>query len=428
MKNKNTLIPLIQNIIVSLFFLSIGILFFINYETVWIALYILTVIGLTLLGFSQLWSFIKGRKTKSFIDYLPMLSSFGFAIFIFIFPDNFFRFIHVVIGWWILINAIIGYINFIVYRRDSLKGASWIFIKSTIDTAFALTLILSPRSRLWILSIFAGIYFIFYGFVSTGESIKDVLPDNTKNKVRRHLTISAPVLVAAIIPQHFFFSIKQMVKQNIMELDTDAYNDDPADLEVFIYLKESGPESLGHVDISYNNQIYSYGCHDPENRELFGTLGDGVLIVSDRSSFLQNAIDGDGKTIIGYKIQLIDYQKVIIEKRLKELFSRTTEWKSKAQIAMEQNLDVDSCIDYASRVYKNCKASMFKFTQGKFKTYFVFSTNCVLLADYLVRTPELDLIKTSGIVTPGSYISFLNQELAREKSIVINRTIYQKNN
>lgn len=425
MKNKSKVIPLIQNIIVSLFFLSIGILFFINYESIWIALYVLTVIGLTLLGLSQLWDFIKGRKTKSIIDYFPMLSSFGFAIFIFVFPISFFRFVHFVIGWWILINAIIGFINFIVYRRDSLKGASWVFIKSLIDLIFALTLILSPRNKLWILSLFAGLYFIFYGLISTSQSIKDVLPDNTKNKVRRHLTISAPVLLAALIPQHFFFSIKEMVKQNKMLLDINPYDDSLSDLEVFIYLKESGPESLGHVDIALQDKIYSYGCHDPENRELFGTLGDGVLIISDRNSFIQNAIEHDGKTIIGYKIKLTDTQKEIIQKRLDALLDRTVEWKPKAQIDIENHVDPTQDIDYASHVYKNCKASMYKFTPGKFKTYFVFSTNCVLLADYLIRTPELDLIKTSGIVTPGSYISFLNQELVREKSLVTERTIYQ---
>lgn len=54
---------------------------------------------------------------------------------------------------------------------------------------------------------------------------------------------------------------------------------------MFIYLKESGPESLGHVDISFQGNIYSYGCHDPHHRGLFGTLGDGVLIVSKREAF-----------------------------------------------------------------------------------------------------------------------------------------------
>ncbi len=428
MKNKSNLLQHIQAIITNLIFLSIGILFFIRYESVWIALYVLTVISLTLLGLSQLWTFIKGRKTKSINDYFPMLSSFGFAIFIFVLPMNFFKFVHFVIGWYILINAIIGFINFIVYRRDSLSGASWIFIRSCIDTAFGLALILSPREKLWILSIFAGCYFIFTSLVGVSETIKDMLPDTTKNKVRRHLTISAPVLLAAMIPQRFFFSIKEMIKQNKIQATSDSSHDAVSDLEVFIYLKESGPESLGHVDICFENKIYSYGCHDPLNRELFGTLGDGVLIVAERNGFIQNAIDGDKKTIIGYKICLTDDQKAIIRNRLNSLMTRTVPWKCKAQLAKENNEDQSLCIDYASRVYKSCNSTMYKFTQGKYKTYFVFSTNCVLIADYLIRTPELDLIKISGIVTPGSYISFLNQEYHREKGIVKTIEIYQEKN
>lgn len=56
---------------------------------------------------------------------------------------------------------------------------------------------------------------------------------------------------------------------------------------------------------------------------------------------------------------------------------------------------------------------MYKFANGKFKTYFVFSTNCVLLADELLHCKELDLIPIGGIVTPGTYLEFLNTEYLR---------------
>lgn len=423
---KSEYLRLIQDIVVNLFFLSIGVLFFVRYETVWIIIYILTVITLTLLGLSQLIEIIRSKTPKKLKDYLPVLSSFGFTIFIGLFPVNFFRFVHIVFGWYILINAVIQMIDYYVYRRDSLKGASLLFIKSCIGFVVAISLIFVPRDKLWVLSLVAGIYFIFHAVVSISEDIKDLLPDNTKNKVRKHLSVAAPVLLAAMIPQQFFFSIKGMIKQNKMELDYNPYDDTPADLEVFIYLKESGPESLGHVDISFKNKIYSYGCHDPENRELFGTLGDGVLIVSDRNSFLENAIQNDEKTIIGYKIELTENQKAIIQKKIDNLLARCVEWSCKAKMAYDSGNSMDSCVDYASRVFKTCRAKMYKFIEGKYKTYFVFSTNCVLIADYLIRTQELDLIKISGIVTPGSYISFLNQELLREKSCVIERTVYQK--
>lgn len=414
------------DIIINLFFLSIGILFFVRYEAVWFIIYILTVCALTLLALSQIAQLLKHKKPRVFKEYIPLLSSIGFALFIVLFPLNFSRFLHIVFGWYILINALIQMIDYYVYRRDSLKGASMLFIKSCIGFAVAISLIIVPSDRLWLLSIIVGSYFILHAVITIIESIKDLLPDSTQNKVRKHLTMPAPVFLAAAIPQRFFFSLHDMIKQNKVTIDYNPFDDERSDLEVFIYLKESGPESFGHVDICFDDKIYSYGCHDPENRNLFGTLGDGVLIVAPRNEFLNHAIQNEGKTIIGYQIKLTESQRSIIRNKIDNLLLRSVRWTSQAELAYLNNESNEDYNDYASRVYQGCKAKMVKFSEGKFKTYFVFSTNCVLLADYLIRTNELDLIKVSGVVTPGAYISFLNQETKRQKSCVVQRTIYQK--
>lgn len=417
---------IIQNILINVCFLSIGLLFFVDYEAVWFIIYILTIAAMTLITISQATDFIKKKKPMKFKELIPGLSSFCFGLFIVMFPLNFSRFIHIVLGWYIFINAMIQMIDYTVYRRDSLKGASLQFVKSIIGFAVALSLIFVSSDRLWLLSVIIGSYFILHAIIAIMEDVKDLLPDNTQNKVRKHLTMSAPVLLAALIPQRFFFSLRDMTKQHKITVDFDPNDDDVADLEVFIYLKESGPESFGHVDICFENKIYSYGCHDPENRNLYGTLGDGVLIVANRNAFLSNAIHNEDKTIIGYNIKLTESQKTIIKQKIEKLMLRAEKWSSKAEIADQNNEPNELFNDYASRIYKTCKAKMVKFSSGKFKTYFVFSTNCVLLADYLIRTNDLDLIKVSGIVTPGAYISFLNQEFKRQKSSVINRTIYQR--
>lgn len=417
---------LIQNIALGVFFIIIGILFFVRFESIWYLLYLFTILALLFLSLTKTFELVFKKKYKNWLEYLPILSSLGFSMFIWLFPTNFYKFVHIVIGFWILLNGIIGFINYYVYRRDSLKGANWIFTRSTIDLIISLSLILVPQKKLWFLSYIAGVYFIFYGIVGISENVKDLLSDSAKNKVRLHLSISTPVIICALIPQRFYFDINNMIKKQHVQVDSDAVEEYTSDLEIFIYLKAYGPESLGHVDICFNNTIYSYGCHDPENRELFGTLGDGVLIVSNRNSFLQNAINGDDKTIISYRFNLTENQKIILTNRINELMDRTIPWSCKAKIAEDNNLKTSQINDYASRVYKSCHANMYKFTQGKFKTYFVFSTNCVLLADALICTKDLDLIKTSGIVTPGSYIAFLNQEFSRENSYVSNRVIYRK--
>ena len=114
------------------------------------------------------------------------------------------------------------------------------------------------------------------GGVTVLEALKDLLSAGMSVKIREHLRISIPVLISAIIPQRFFLSINALIKTNKLNPDAQVAPQASTDLEVFIYLKESGPESLGHVDISFQGKIYSYGCHDPHHRGLFGTLGDGV--------------------------------------------------------------------------------------------------------------------------------------------------------
>ena len=68
---------------------------------------------------------------------------------------------------------------------------------------------------------------------------------------------------------------------------------------------------------------------------------------------------------------------------------------------------------------------MYKFTKGKFKTYFIAGTNCVNLADDLIRSKDLNLIDLNGLVTPGAYLAFLNTEYLKKDSIVKTRTLFE---
>lgn len=416
-----------SSLLTGLFFIVLGILFFTEYSGIFFLVWVLFIIGFLWLGANTLFRIFINRKAKLKLSSVLTAALFiGLAIYTATNSQLFFRFIHYVIGWWALLNSVIQFINFYVYRRDCLKGTMFVFLNALINLIFAAMLMLRPINKLWIISYIAGAYLIFYGAVSVLEAMKDLLSDNLNIKIRKHLRIPVPVLLSAIIPQRIFLSINALIKTHKLTPDGTVHVQPGADLEVFIYLKESGPESLGHVDISYGGKIYSYGCHDPHYRGLFGTLGDGVLIVSDRSAFLQHALKSEDKTIIGYGITLNDEQKNILDRRITAMMSRTTPWCSNAErLARGESVD-SKAKDYASRVWRDTHAEMYKFTEGKFKTYFVFSTNCVLLADELLHCQELDLLPMGGIVTPGTYLEFLNGEYQRPTGIVTKRTIYKR--
>jgi hypothetical protein len=105
---------------------------------------------------------------------------------------------------------------------------------------------------------------------------------------------------------------------------------------------------------------------------------------------------------------------------------RAIPWKCDAQLAREAGKDMEPYNDYASRVYKETFCEMYKFSSGKFRTYFISSTNCVILADELIRNRDLRLIDLTGLITPGAYLSFLNTQYLKKNTPVISRIFYEK--
>ena len=126
-----------------------------------------------------------------------------------------------------------------------------------------------------------------------------------------------------------------------------------------------------------------------------------------------------------YGIRLTDAEKQILRGRIQELMSRAMPWDCAAAAAERNHQDSSRINDYASKIYKTTHCEMFKFSSGKFRTYFAASTNCVLLADELIRSKNLNLIDIAGFATPGAYLSFLNSQYLLKTTPVRTRTIYE---
>lgn len=414
---KTNKITSLSLLISGLLFIIGGIAFIIGYSSFWNIFRIITICVLIFNGLSQILSIFTKKNIKIFRGILILLINIGIAIYIIINKAAFYQFVPYIVGWWALLNAIVQFLIYYAYRLDSLKHTGYVLLQAITTLIFSIILISNPISKLLLLSYIAGVYIIFYGICNILEGISYLLSENAKSHISKHIHVPLPIILASFLPIKLFMSLDNQAKNDNLEY-LDKIKPNTADLEVFIYIKGNGPESLGHVDFSFNNIIYSYGCHDPKARRLHGTLGDGVLIVSKRDEFLNQAIKGDKKTIISYGIKLNEKQKVIIQKKIDNLLSRSTPWDCPYITDTNAN-------DYASRVYKDTKCKMYKFKKGKFKTYFVFSTNCVLLVDEILKSDELNLINLTGIITPGSYIEFLNHEYLKENSCVISKTFYR---
>ena len=407
----NKKIGSINDLIFDLFLLFVGIMCFNKQFLIWNFVWIILCIGTLFLCLNQIFLlFIKRKIGFSFTNIAKLIAGFIFLFYLAYKTEEIAIFIPYVVGWWALLISTIQFVNYYVYRKDGLKGVGYRLFMAIVSLIIGLYLIINPIGMLFVLTNISGLYLVFSSFISIIEGFKEILSEAFKQKITKHLNISLPIFFATILPIKVFMSISNLKKQK-------QINSDDFDIEVFIYLKKQGPESLGHVDIAYKDLVYSYGLHDPEKRHLFGTLGDGVLIISQKDSFIKQHIETEKKLIISYGIKLSENQIEIVQTRIKELMSRTIAWKCALANGDKQALD------YASRVFKETNAKMYKFTTGKFRTYFVFSTNCVLLSDHIIRSKQLDLLNLNGMVSPGSYISFLNNEYMRGSSNVVSRII-----
>lgn len=303
-----------------------------------------------------------------------------------------------------------------VRNHDGQPGAMRRMLFAIYGTLISIFLLFGRQLniKVEILSITAGIFFILYGIESLIVFFRHHHPDSF---IARHsnLSLALPMLLSAFYPLRACISIKALQKRIANE---EQHITQKPDLWVYFYLKDTGMEIFGHVDIAYKDTIYSYGCHDPHNRKLMGTLGDGVLIVSDRESFIRTNAEVDHKIVLGYGLYLSDKEKIVLEKKIQELMARTTPWHCDAELYKD-----DSIHDYASRMWKGAHCAFYKFTEGKFRTYFVASTNCVLLADTLIRNKDLSLVTLTGFIAPGAYLTFLNQEY--KAGNIPTRTIYR---
>ena len=174
----------------------------------------------------------------------------------------------------------------------------------------------------------------------------------------------------------------------------------------------------------------TYGSYDEDTYKLFGAISDAVFIeIDDKDKYINFSQKFMGKTLFGFGLKLTENQKERVREKIEEIKEDLYVWKSKSQLDEESGIvPATKRTDYASTVYDNLRGKFYKFLKGPFKTYFVMNTNCVLLADKIVGQSGIDIVKISGLITPGAYFEFFNREFMKPNSFVISRTIYYKDN
>jgi conserved hypothetical protein len=420
-----------SSLVAAISLIVLGILMVVGSDQLYIHVVHLFISVLLILGVVQFirYFFVRQENNEKKITFTRSFINLLFCFLFSIVPAIPLSVLPILFGIYFLMNGVIKFIIYFIMRKERANGRIKELLAGVFYVGFGIPFLCSPLKNLSYLLIFLGIYIILLGVTYLFDFISAVLPRRVKRKITRKLRFTLPVLVEMVIPYqvlneiNYFLDKEQYDKPFIYE---EKKSSETPDMEIFVHASKNGFNRLGHVDIWYQGRVISYGNYDDASMRFFTMIGDGVVFTAKKEDYIPFCISHSKKTLFGFGLRLTDAQKKNIEKYLNSLFDQLVEWYSPYEVALQKNKKVSKqkYKDYASCLYMATKAKFYKFPEGRFKNYFVLGVNCCLLADSIIGKSGSDLLKMSGIITPGTYYEYLNREFRKKNSMVISRTIY----
>jgi len=331
-----------------------------------------------------------------------------------------------VIGISQIFHASINLVTYVLYRKNKIRPRFRFLLDGLVLVFLGGTSLLSSTGNSVFQLFVLGAYFFLYGV----SNIRDGFlfeEEIGKNHLKRRIRINLPIVLAALIPARTLAKINKFMQENADERE-DIHlgmvkSGKTAELEIFVHTAETSLFSaIGHVDICYQGRVISYGNYDPSSETLFGMVGDGVLYFCDRDKYIDLCKRESQKTLFGYGIDLTPEMEKAVQKKLAELKQLTIPWEPSADKIMTGDGKED--YTYAYKIRHETDGELYKFIKSKFKSYFVLSTNCVLLADTIVGQAGTDILSPKGFIAPGTYQAYLNREFEKPNSIVVSKHVY----
>lgn len=331
--------------------------------------------------------------------------------------------ITILFACYMLVNAIINGINCYLYHKSNSKGMIRYFISTIFYSFFGISLLLSPFWKLDTVMLLIGMYCILLSLTFYQDAIHIGVPEEIKHRTKRKVRISLPVAVVAILPKLTLEKINAYLEDEpSFEID-EKKEDQLPDMQVYVHAGTSGFGAIGHLDLSFEGVAISYGNYDASSTKLFDAIGDGVLFCAPLEPYLPFCIDHEENNIFAFGLRLNEEEKALIRQAIAHIMEQTIPWAPPI-MQHHDELHPEKYDDFPSQLYANTKAELFKFKKGKFKTYFVLGTNCVLLADSVIGKLGTDILNMRGLISPGTYLDYLQREYTRKDSRVISSHVY----
>lgn len=337
---------------------------------------------------------------------------------------------------YILVNAAIKLVDYFIDRKDNVSGRLRELVLFVFFLTFGVLMVFVPEMGKRGFLAVAGIYCILYGVFLVWDFVFQCLPSSFRRRFSKKLSLPMPVLISTMRP---FAKFKSRQRQSLLEPEKaktelkpffpeGKESDIPPDMEVMIHISEHGMGIMGHCDICFENKVYSYGSYDLTSTSLFGGIGDGIFVVGNRESYIRFYVTATPREIYGYGFRLDEEQKRAVRDEIAKLIDMAYIWETPLQQVHKNDPQAkgEAVYDWGSKMWNCTGSDFYKFRSGKMKTYFVVTSNCVMMADKIVRRACKDITPQRNVLTPGSYYDYLEHLLAMVGSPVFCRTVYNK--
>lgn len=364
-------------------------------------------------GLHELGVFIK-RRLKG--DLFNIVINVVTGVFIIVYTTIPIRLLFAIFAIYITLNGVIKFISYLNYKKDKVDRRFPVLCGATIMMLYGLALLLGRYVDANAMMIFIGGYGLFLGINYIIDGVFTAVPQQHKDSLKRRIRIPVPIFISALIPKVMMDYINERLAVEPKEkfIDDQIYSN----VEIFIHVSPDGFGTIGHCDICIDDNVISYGNYDCDSIRLCESIGDGVIFVAPRESYIPFCIEVDRKTIFSYGVRLTKKQLESIKTEIKKIFENTYRWYPHSY------KNKDDCNDYASKLYLRTNTKFYKFNKGRFKTYFVLGSNCVKLAETIMGKAGMDIIDLNGIISPGTYQSYLEKEYQRVNGAIITKNIY----
>ncbi|HFI0336968.1 TPA: hypothetical protein ACGOV2_001484 [Streptococcus suis] len=332
------------------------------------------------------------------------------------------------IGIYQLFTAVINFITFYLYKKDGVQPRIRYLMDGIWLSILGVASLFVSGTQLVVQTFIIGSYLVLYGLTNLRDGF--IFEESIEQQsLKRHVRLTLPLFIAALVPRMTLQRVNDFLADNKDQTAQAAYNRHKdisvtPSLEVFVHVGEEGFGAVGHVDLSYKGRVYGYGSYDVLSERLGGAIGDGVLFKAERQAYIDFCTH-EGMTMLGYQMVLSPEQEAAIEERLDEIDKLLVPWNPSSE-KVSKTADGQAIEMYAYRIKEEIGAELFKFRKSKFKTYFVLSTNCVLLADSVIGQAGTDILGIRGFIAPGTYQTYLDQEYEKPHSMVVAKNIYYR--